>query len=304
MLIFAISDKGGTGRSVTGCNIAYRRALQGEDVAYLDFDFGSPTAGAIFDIPDAERGVADRGLHSYLRSGLEPIELDIGVESNRESLRDMPPNSGRLVLVPGDRGGGEFGRSQELIPRCISLFNRLEQEYAVSVIDLSAGRSYAADLVLAVTGDERMKRVTSRWLVFHRWTRQHIIAANGLVFGENGILQTGKLHGHDPQRLRDSIRFVRTAVVNLEAPQFTIGRPAQEAWSRVCNNDLKELAARNSLGLSTLLGEVPLDPVLQWREQIISDADVVISKIANQATVEAFDAIARRLSEDSTWEGL
>ena len=304
MLIFATSDKGGTGRSVTGCNIAYRRALQGEDVAYLDFDFGSPTAGAIFDIPDAERGVANRGLHSYLRSGLEPVELDIADESNRESLRDMPPSSGRLVLFPGDRGGGEFGRSQELIPRCISLFNRLEQEYAVSVIDLSAGRSYAADLVLAVTGDERMRRVTSRWLVFHRWTRQHIIAANGLVFGERGILDAGKARGFDSQLLWDSIRFIRTAVVNIEASQFTTGSPSQEAWSRAYNQDLRELASRNGLGLSTLLGEVPLEPLLLWREQIISDADVAVSKIANRATVEAFDAIARRLSDDSSWEGL
>ncbi|MFL6113172.1 MAG: ParA family protein, partial [Catenulispora sp.] len=36
MLIFATSDKGGTGRSVTSCNMAYRRALRGEQVAYLD----------------------------------------------------------------------------------------------------------------------------------------------------------------------------------------------------------------------------------------------------------------------------
>ena len=48
MLVFATSDKGGTGRSVTSCNIAYRLSLQGNDVVYLDFDFGSPTAGAIF----------------------------------------------------------------------------------------------------------------------------------------------------------------------------------------------------------------------------------------------------------------
>ncbi len=48
VFVFATSDKGGTGRSVTSANVMYRRALQASDVAYLDFDFGSPTAGAIF----------------------------------------------------------------------------------------------------------------------------------------------------------------------------------------------------------------------------------------------------------------
>ena len=48
MIVFAISDKGGTGRSVTSANVAFRRALAGPNVAYLDVDFGSPTAGAVF----------------------------------------------------------------------------------------------------------------------------------------------------------------------------------------------------------------------------------------------------------------
>ena len=47
MLIFSASDKGGTGRSVTSANLAYHRAMAGDDVCYLDFDFGSPTAAAV-----------------------------------------------------------------------------------------------------------------------------------------------------------------------------------------------------------------------------------------------------------------
>jgi len=57
MLLFATSDKGGTGRSVTGSNVVYRRALQGGDVCYVDFDFGSPTSGAIFGISGLSRGM-------------------------------------------------------------------------------------------------------------------------------------------------------------------------------------------------------------------------------------------------------
>ena len=78
MLVFATSDKGGTGRSVTSSNVVYRRALQGGDVCYLDFDFGSPTAGAIFTINAVVNGVPERGLHSYLLGkATEPARYDI-----------------------------------------------------------------------------------------------------------------------------------------------------------------------------------------------------------------------------------
>lgn len=107
MLVFATSDKGGTGRSVTSSNVMYRRALQGGDVCYLDFDFGSPTAGTIFNIATAVRGTVNGGLHSYLQGTLnEPEQLDVWSESDRTSLRHRPPGAGRLVLLPGDADRG------------------------------------------------------------------------------------------------------------------------------------------------------------------------------------------------------
>lgn len=67
MLVFSTSDKGGTGRSVTSCNVAYRLSITGRNVAYLDFDFGSPTSGALFEVNRMERGTPDNdGLHGYL----------------------------------------------------------------------------------------------------------------------------------------------------------------------------------------------------------------------------------------------
>ena len=53
-----------------------------------------------------------------------------------------------------------------------------------------------------------------------------------------------------------------------------------------------------------MLGSIPLDPVLQWREQLITDDDVVLSQIANPATVDAFEMLSHRLTDDSAWEGL
>jgi hypothetical protein len=53
-----------------------------------------------------------------------------------------------------------------------------------------------------------------------------------------------------------------------------------------------------------MLGRVPLDPVLQWREQLISDNDIYAHQIANRETVDAFETLAKRLVDDAAWEGL
>lgn len=305
MLIFATSDKGGTGRSVTSCNLVYRRALQGSNVSYLDFDFGSPTAGAVFEVAAAATGTDGGGLHSYLQGRkVEPVRLDLWTESDRTALRARPVNAGRLTLFPGDRGGGEFALSEDVVRRCTELFLRMEEEFDVTLVDLSAGRSFAVDLALEVTGQPALRSTVSRWLIFHRWTRQHIVAAAGLVFGDRGILQTGKACGHDESELLDGLRFVRTAVQDPSNPELAQIRPAQAAWLRECNRDLQELASRLSLGRSNVLGQTPIDPVLQWREQLISDEDVAASQVANHATAAAFDDLARRLTDDASWEGL
>lgn len=305
MLIFAASDKGGTGRSVTSSNVLYRSALQGSDVCYLDFDFGSPTAGAIFNLDSVVHGTTRGGLHEYLDGALvEPHRIEVWTESDRPSLRNRPPGAGRLVLLPGTEGGGEFPTGRELVERCARLFLRLEEEFDLTLVDLSAGRSYATDIVLAATALPLMKSVRSRWLVFHRWTRQHVLAASGLVHGREGILDAGARHGHDREDLLNRLRFVRTAVVDPDSPELEGLRPAQVAWLRECNQDLLELASNSRVGRTMLIGSVPLDPVLQWREQLISDNDVYARKIANLETVEAFSALAKVIVDDAAWEML
>ena len=305
MLVFATSDKGGTGRSVTSANVVYRRALQGSNVAYLDFDFGSPTAGTVFNVDRVARGTAEGGLHSYLRGDVaEPQRLDVWTESERESLRRRPDGSGQLALFPGDIDGGEFAVTQDVIRRCVRLLLRIEEEFDIALLDLSAGRSYATDAVLAATALPELRDIKARWLVFHRWTRQHIIAAEGLVNGASGIIELGVQRGHDRARLSDSIRFVRTAVVDPSSDQLAGLRAEQVAWLRDTNKALQKLASDRRIGRITRIGSVPLDPVLQWREQLITDWDTTIRQIANRATVDAFELIAKRLDDDSAWVGL
>jgi hypothetical protein len=305
MLVFATSDKGGTGRSVTSANVAYRRSMQGGNIAYLDFDFGSPTVGTIFGIQSALRGVAGGGLHSYLRNAADwPKTIDVWLESDRTSVRGRPDGAGRLVLYPGDIGGGEFVTTPELVDRCFRLFLRLEEEYDLAVVDLSAGRSYATEMALAVTGRPEFAGIRTRWLIFHRWTRQHIIAADGLVNGDDGILSLGEQHGHQRADLRAAMRYVRTAVVDPDAEALAGLRAEQVFWLRETNEALQRLASERRIGRSTLLGSVPLDPVLQWQEQLITDWDTTIRQIANQSTVDAFETIAKRLEDAEAWTNL
>jgi hypothetical protein len=229
---------------------------------------------------------------------------DVWQHSDRASLRQRPPGTGRLVLVPGDAGGGEFAIDDGMVDRCIDLFLRLHSEFEVVLVDLSAGRSYAAEIVIAATTSPQLRNVTTRWLVFHRWTRQHILAANGLVFGERGLLDVSAAHGRDRDHVIDDIRFVRTAIVDANAPDLAGLRPPQLAWLREANRGLQRLAAELQVGRSAMLGAVPLDPVLQWREQLITDSDVWARHVANQATIDAFDSIAKKIVDTAAWEQL
>ncbi|WP_280348251.1 SCO2523 family variant P-loop protein [Nocardia neocaledoniensis] len=303
MIVFATSDKGGTGRSVTSCNLAYRLGLRGISTAYLDFDFGSPTAGALFEISAVERGTqAGSGLHSYLRGhNTLPQRIDVRANTNRDALRSQRSRGGKLVLLPGDEGGGEAmsANDQHVVRRCRELLLDLDSTYKVVIVDLSAGRSVAMQIALEATRPQDMPDKEVCWLVYHRWTRQHLMAAQGLVHGPKGLLKTGVELGYAPDDLLARIRFVRTAVPRVTDEHAASGGP-QAAWLLKQNDALRSLAAEYRLGAGALLGETPVEPVLQWREQIVLDADVNAG-IANRATVEAFEELARRLWDRATW---
>lgn len=307
MLIFSSSDKGGTGRSVTSCNMAYRLSLLGRDVAYLDFDFGSPTAGAIFEIPKLERGTHEGGLHSFiLGETTVPARVDIRKVTERPALQERPSGSGRLTLFPGDVGGAEFHLTDDHIKAAIRLFQAVEREFDVCIVDLSAGRSSALDMSLnAISPRVRKKSKDSndriRWLLFHRWTTQHVIAAGGLLFEENGILPCAIEAGFDKTEFMRLVRTVRTAVPDSSAfGQKTTAE--QTRWVVRSDDHLKALAQGRGLGQDLLAGTTPLEPMLLWREQVIMDLDVN-RRLAKPATTQAFDKLAVRVVDDHAWEG-
>ncbi|MEU6256381.1 SCO2523 family variant P-loop protein [Streptomyces sp. NPDC047043] len=303
MLIFAASDKGGAGRTVTSANLAYHRALAGDDVCYLDFDFGSPTAAAVFDVVGAREATQARGLHAYLTGEIsEPARIDVWSETEHQVLSSPPPGCGRLVLMPGDVSGGEFATGDDNLRRCVDLLMALYYEFDLVIVDLSAGRSYAVDMTLEATAQPEMNQVMARWLVFHRWTRKHVAAAASLVYGERGIIAGGVHRGHDEDALRAAVRFVRAAVPDPESPLWSQVSPTQSAWMRKTDEELKQLASSLGVGYSQSLGSIPLEPVLLWREQLITDEDVLDSQIANQETWQALIQLAARLTDDKCWE--
>jgi hypothetical protein len=304
MLLIATSDKGGTGRSVTSSNVAYRRALQGDNVCYVDFDFGSPTAGAVFGVSRVARGThSGEGTHSYLLGRAPLVEQhDVWSGSDQPSLGGRPPGGGRLVLIPGDAGGGEFASSEGAVECCVNLFLRLQEEFEITIVDLSAGRSYAAEIVLKATASPQLAPSRCRWLVFHRWTRQHIIAAAGLVHGDGGLLDVAMKNGCARDAFLDQVRFVRTAVVDPGSPDVAGLRLSQHVWLQDMNGKLTALAAQLKLGRSLVIGTVPLDPMLQWEERLITDDDIWASPVANLATVKAFAVVAERLDDREAWE--
>jgi len=305
MLVMATSDKGGTGRSVTSCNLAYQAALMGKNVCYLDFDFGSPTAGTVFSVETVARGTPHGGLHAYLRGTVDQAErVDVWRLSERQAIRNRPETAGELVLMPGDIDGGEFESTPDIVLRCVDLFLSLESEYDVIFVDLSAGRSHATQIVLEALTMPAFDTVDFRWLVYHRWTKQHIIAAEGLVYGGYGLIKTGTTLGHDEQRLHDSIRFVRTAVVYPDSDSLAGLTAPQVAWLHVCNDELHELAGSLRVGRTRMVGEIPLDPVLQWQEQILTSTDTRKRHIANLETVRAFIALCDQLLNVAEWAAL
>jgi hypothetical protein len=307
VIVFVTSDKGGTGRSVTSTNIAYRTALNGIDACYVDFDFSSPTSASIFGVAAMQSGTrSGKGTHAYLLGESAEFErVDLWAASDRRSLRSRPAGAGRLALVPGDVAHGEFSaRGPAVVERCRELFQHLEAEFEFTVVDLSAGRSYATELVLTVTAPPDPVADETKWLVFHRWTRQHIVAAAGLVYDENGILDTGTDLGHKRHDLLDSLRFVRTAVIDTNASDHAGLRPAQLAWFEERDQELVRLATDLEVGRGMMLGAIPLDPILQWQEQLLTDSDLYTRQVANAETVHEIVALTQRVHDHDAWERL
>ncbi len=221
----------------------------------------------------------------------------------------QPARTGRRARAgwcccPATAAAASSRVTREQIDRCSRLFLQLEEEFDLCLVDLSAGRSYATEMVLAATAQPALRNVrTGGWSsTAGPASTSSPPPAWSTASGASSTPASGTATTH--AELAEALRFVRTAVVDPDSPELEGLRAAQVAWLRDCDRDLAELASGHKVGRTLLLATVPLDPVLQWREQLISDNDVWSRRIANRETLEAFDSLAKKIVDDAAWETL
>lgn len=279
-LLFAgISHKGGTGRSVSMANVAYRLARRGYPTCCVDLDLASPTFGSVLGLPgyatgDVETDVDRPSVHHLIARPEIATKAPQGLRNVWESddLRgDISKSRGAFCLLPGNIGVGDRFGATELPEPLSDIFWSLSKAGFVFIFaDLRSGISN----VVKAFADPKLGEMLTAWLVFHRWTRQHLHGAQELV--------EGLTRSTDAKILR-----VGTAHVDPNSAGETPNKTWLMAQHKSMSRQEAEIAA---LG-SARIGSVPHEPMLQWVERIVMDQDVK-DGVARQETVDAYDDLA------------
>lgn len=217
-----------------------------------------------------------------------------------------------------------------------------EPEPAQRALDVVDSYSVSVRLSLATIGFARVfQRVVTRPELREKVERAEAMANTRLTAAMIGLLRSFSINVFDARSkegdnlcrmlnqgrpptgqmiddLRGELREVSAGLRDLTLGQGQVSELDNEnkffecGWSWGVIEGAPEVPTNADVGrqpagvaqFAPYLGMVPLDPMLQWREQLISDDDVTLTRVANAATVEAFDSLARRLTDDSAWEGL
>jgi MinD-like ATPase involved in chromosome partitioning or flagellar assembly len=274
--IFAcISHKGGTGRTTTAANVAYRLALRNRSVCCVDLDLDSPTFGAVVGLPGLEQG-APIGIHDFLHvpGPLAPRPPDtasdalIDIWQNTSLPRPGVARTGRLRLLPGgrERLGLQLVPTQEQGTILSRIISALRDDYDHVLLDVRSGASNTVEAVLAA--DDTIQAI--QWLVFFRWTPQHLTGAADLC-------ERLSAAGAKPF-------LIRTAFSD----------PAEMGGWFQEQHRILTVRARRSLGRWSMLTDIPAEPMLQWRESIVTQEDVR-EGTADNSLVDSYEALADQL---------
>ena len=288
-LLACISHKGGTGRTVSTANIAYHLARRGRDVCILDLDLASPTLGAVVGLDNIAAG-AKVGIHNILTGELQPekvSELERNVwESPDINEHYRPEIHGKFCVVPGTRTGGDavMGTDNpEARSRLSRVLTDLGSRYEYVFCDLRSGIGPVSEAFLW----DRIAYQLHSWLLFYRWTHQHLHGVEDLAIAlsENTDRPLGRTN---PRFLS-----VRTAVIE-------IGRVPSESrtWIAQRHDRLRERSRRLEASTEPPLenvGTIPLDLVLQWSESILTLEHAAV--VGNSDTLKAFENLAAILDE-------
>ena len=283
MPVFAsISHKGGTGRSVATANIGYQLSRLGYDVCIVDLDLASPTLGSVVGFPDVGAG-AELGIHDILAGQISPSDfLDTSYDvwgSAELHGRFRAGNDGQFRLIPGKRGGGDLDlRIKTIRTRLAELIDEMSWNFDYVLFDLRSGIATTAEAFLS----QEIGQKLYAWVLFHRWTRQHLIGVEDLA---STLSQTTQI----PTRFY----YIRTAVIDMDQTN-----PDLQPWINRRNAELLSLAERLESVTKpplVLLGVVPLERILQWSERILIEEEV--AELGALPTISSFNSVARRLTE-------
>lgn len=286
-LFACISHKGGTGRTVTTANIAYHLAAEGHDVCIVDLDLASPTLGAVVGLSDISAGALDsKGIHNILYGDVIPENVELLLRDVWESP-DISGfhsfSSGEFRLLPGTNGGSDmllsYERSEER-ERLRRVLQELLARYEFVFCDLRSGIGSVAHTFVSSPVAEKVYA----WILFHRWTRQHLAGVIDLAQRLNEAVA-----------IEPSPRFmtVRTAKIDPESVP-----PGSRTWINQRDDELwaehKKLSSATNSEL-TNLGTIPSELLLQWNECILTEA--LLGSTTAKATADSFRDVATRLVE-------
>jgi len=233
----------------------------GPKVCMVDIDLGSSTLGSVWGVREMRAGVKGRvGVHELLRMDNPEPKLDKALENLwdrsawlRNRVMESSPNRGRLALLPGNFRYGDSGtQADELKVPLYSVLSALCDRFEFVFADIRSG---LAAVTQALFDKATFQDLIGGWLIFHRWTPQHLIGASDMV----ELLKESKWNS-------GLIHLVRTAYVDPnDLPE------ENRRWFVQQNADLaKDESDMCRVTRVRRIGVIPFSRVLQWQERIIS----------------------------------
>lgn len=277
----SLSHKGGTGRSVASANVAFHAARQGEHVCLVDVDLASPTLGAVLGIPGLEAGVAAPSRHgspSSLGDLLDHPDQASSIDQALVSAWKSPDLMqyasgpvGDLYLLPGSswRGDEAYHRLTEPLAHALGMLN---DRFDRVVVDVRSGVSTVVQAFL----EPPLSQEVDVWLVFFRWTPQHVTGLDALLRG-----------------LQDKVNVLRTVRTAYVEPDQVAERERRD-WVKKCYAALDQRYQAIDPRHQQLLATIPLEPLLQWQEMVVTP-DYLDLGLANPETFEAFASLTTEL---------
>lgn len=302
-VVIGVSYKGGSGRTTTMANVAYRLALSSvNSVCMVDLDLGAPTLGAVLELAGYESGTkVGRGIHSFLpnpqtgnrqrevRALLEDKELLVDVQSNcaspgvRDALRSLGDDPSFRVLL-GEAEWRDIASPESLDVPINEVVETLALRWPYTFVDVGAGTD---SQLLALTRHHRPAERT--WAVFYRWTPQHVRGTAHLI--------EQLLAGNVP---REMIRTVRVA--RGTPPPDLEGTPVEIAAARwVHDQDAETERIASEVGLDEYpVTDIPRSEILYWRDGIIATEALPSLADASRELIDSY----RRLAKDLFGDGV